>query len=347
MSNGSDPDAFQPACMLFQGAHAHRSHREFADAIGADYKHFETGRRPIEGTNQDVHSELARVRTAWSLSNEYNLVIAEGTAPVQTAMAYKLLGNWKSKALYLAADETFYALDNTQSMMIWNMLKPLTARILDGVIAVGEDVYQWATPYLGELDVRIVHPPIDDKKYDLLSVLPPTSPQNKFVILSAGTTKPTNNYDKLAQATEHLVDKGIPVHTVLLGADHPNESYANSDHVLTPGFVDLTTFQSYFEQASVYVQPSIGDSFPVAVLEGILSGTPTLVTSGVGVRELLPESQIVDPTVDALADGIEMFYEMPVNERQTLGETQREIVSDLTVANQTKQFRRAVHELTS
>lgn len=340
------PDEFPSTCMLFQGAHAHRSHRAFADAIGAEYRHFETSREPT-GTNQDVNSEFARVRTALSLSDKYHIVVAEGTAPIQTAMAYKLLGNWETTALYLAADETFYTLDSRASKLLWDGLKPITGRTLNGIIAVGQDVYDWATPYLGPLNYEVVHPPIYDEKYDLLSSLPAASPDKEFLVLSAGTTKPTNNYDKLAAATERLLERGVSVETVILGKEHPHEPYAGDDHITTPGFVDLETFADYFERASVYVQPSVGDSFPVAALEGILSGTPTMVTSGVGVRELLPESQVVTPTVEGLADGIEWFHGMSAERRRELGASQRDCVADLTVAKQTKEFRRAVWRFSS
>ncbi|MFC6755570.1 MULTISPECIES: glycosyltransferase family 4 protein [Haloarcula] len=347
MIEDADPEGFSPACMLFQGAHAHPSHQVFADSIGADYRHFETGRLPDGDRNQDVNSELERVRTARSLSDHYEIVVAEGTAPIQTAMAYRLLGNWDTNVLYLAADETFYALESLSSTLLWNALKPLTARLLDGVVAVGQDVYDWSKPYLGERPVEVVHPPIDDDKYELLSDLSPNSPDEEFLLLSAGTTKPTNNYDKLAAATEELVDRGLPVQTVVLGADHPNEPYSDLDAVSTPGFVDLSEFRSYFERASVYVQPSVGDSFPVAALEGILSATPTLVTSGVGVRELLPDSQVVAPTIEGLVDGIEAHYAMPAAERRELGAAQRSLVENLTVANQSKLFRQAVINLTA
>jgi len=347
MSENSPTNEFPPVCMLFQGAHAHPSHRAFANSVNAEYRHFETGDPPIDGVNQDVHNEIDRIRTALSLSNKYSIVIAEGTAPVQTAMAYKLAGNWRTTVLYLAADETFYTLDSQRSKLLWNALTPVTKWALDGIIAVGRDVYNWATPYLGKLDVEIVHPPIDDEKYERLSSLPVTSSDDEFIVLSAGTTKDTNNYDMLSRATGQLVDAEIPIRTVILGDNHPEESYANLDHVTTPGFVDLSEFTSWFERASVYVQPSVGDSFPVAVLEGILSGTPTLVTSGVGVRELLPESQEVDPTVNALAEGIRTMYETPAKERHELGASQRNLVMDLTVDNQTKEFQRAVRRFYS
>lgn len=334
--------SFPSACMLFQGEHAHRSHRRFAEAIDAEYRHFETGRQPIEGTNQDIHSELARIKTARSLPEKYEIVIAEGTAPIQTVMAYKLLNNQHTVALYLAADETFYAHDGWVSTLLWKALKPVTARTIDGIIAVGRSVYEWATPYLGHLEVEVVHPPIGNGKYDRLMTLNPTSPQDKFSILSAGTTKSTNNYSELARATEHLRNSGYPVQTTILGANHPDESYADREYISTPGFVDLDTFTEHFEQASVYVQPSIGDSFPVATLEAILSGTPTLVTEGVGVKELLPDDQVVVPSVEGLADGIERMYQMPFQRRRDLGASQRNLVTDLTVNNQTKEFRRAV-----
>jgi len=63
------------------------------------------------------------------------------------------------------------------------------------------------------------------------------------------TTKDTNNYDMLSRATGQLVDAEIPIRTVILGDNHPEESYLNLDHVTTPDSLDLSEFTSWFERA--------------------------------------------------------------------------------------------------
>lgn len=330
-------------CMLFQGSNAHPAHQSFADAVNADYRHFETA-MPQSADTYNTNNIISRVKTGGTLS-DYDIVIAEGTAPLQTALIYKIL-HPSTSIIYLSADETFYTLPQRPTRYLWKALRPVTSRLLDGVVAVGEDVYQWGKPYIGSVPVEFVHPPITDEKYERLGALNPDSPQNDFVILSAGMAKYSNGYENLVPAIERLAEYYDNVRLVLLGGGHSSQPYAESPVVTTPGFVDLDEFTEWFERASLYVQSSVGDSFPVAALEGILSGTPTLVTNAVGVRELLPNRQIVEPTIAGLYRGTKRFYQMNPDDRRALGADQRNIVTSITETNQKRRFREAIEKLT-
>jgi hypothetical protein len=190
------------ACMLFQGGHAHPSHRAFGDAIDAEYRHFETGRPPERRpdgtyTNQDCRSPTDRLRTARGLSDAYDTIVAEGSAPLQTLLAH---GASKSDttSLYLAADEAFYILPNRRTQHVWRASRPFIERVLDGCVAVGRDVYEWVTPYVGSVPVRYVHPPITEPKYHMLYDCEPRSPGHPFTVLAVGDARPrrTSHYSR-------------------------------------------------------------------------------------------------------------------------------------------------------
>ncbi len=328
--------------MLFQGRKPHPAHQSFGDAVGAVYRHFETGEKPP--ITEEKESIKSRIKTGIS-SEECDIVIAEGTAPLQTLLAYKVR-HPMTTAIYLAADETFYTLPERPTHYLWKLLGPIANRLLDGVIAVGRDVYNWARPYLGSLPVKYVHPPINDDKYDRLRSLEPQSPQRPFTILSVGVAKPANGYENLIPAVERLAGHtDIDIRVIILGKGHSEESYADSSVVELPGFVDLDTFIDCFSEASIYVQPSIGDAFPVATLEAILSGTPVLVTESVGVRELLEDAQVVDPSPNGLYSGIKRFFEMDTTVRRKLGSEQRELTKGFTESSQQERFREAVIDI--
>ncbi|NUC70836.1 glycosyltransferase family 4 protein [Haloterrigena sp. SYSU A558-1] len=329
-------------CLLYQNSDAHPAHRVFADAVGADRRHFETGVRPSE-SNGNTERIVDRIRTGGTLP-AYDTVIAEGSAPLQTGLAYKLRRP-DATLVYLAADETFYTLSERPTRYLWRGLEPISRRLLDGVIAVGRDVYDWARPYLGDHPVAYVRPPISDAKYGRLASLSPTSPQEPFTILSAGEAKPANGYDRLARAVGRFARTvDADVRLVVLGEGHEAEGYADRSRVLTPGFVDLDTFADWFGRASVYVQSSRGDAFPVAALEGILSGTPTVVTEATGVRELLPPRQVVPPTETGLLEGLRDVFERAPDERRSAASEQRDLVADLTESNQGDRFSAALEE---
>ncbi|WP_226480117.1 glycosyltransferase [Natrinema amylolyticum] len=331
-------------CLLYQNSDAHPAHRVFADAVGADRRHFETGSWPPE-PGGNTERTIDRLRTAGTLP-AYDTVIAEGSAPLQTGLAYKLR-HPRTTLVYLAADETFYTLRQRPTRYVWHGLKPLSSRLLDGVIAVGRDAYRWGRPYLGDVPVAYVRPPIADDKYERLAALSPNSPANPFTILSAGEAKPANGYDRLARAVERFAGTvDADVRLVILGEGHDERPYAAMPHVVTPGFVDLDAFADWFDRASVYVQSSRGDAFPVAALEGILSGTPTTVTETTGVRELLPARQVVPPTEAGLFDGLVSFADLSPAERQSIASDQRSLVADLTESNQRERFSAALRKFT-
>ncbi|WP_222917935.1 glycosyltransferase [Natrinema sp. SYSU A 869] len=331
-------------CLLYQNSDAHPAHRVFADAVSADRRHFETGTRPPEpGGNTD--RTVDRLRTAGTLP-AYETVIAEGSAPLQTGLAYKLR-HPGTTLVYLAADETFYTLSERPTRYLWHGLRPLSNRLLDGVIAVGRDVSRWARPYIGDVPVAYVRPPIADEKYERLVSLSPSSPADPFTILSAGEAKPANGYDRLARAVGRFAGTvDADVQLVILGDGHDEQPYAALPRVVTPGFVDLDGFADWFDRASVYVQSSRGDAFPVAALEGILSGTPTVVTEATGVRELLPSRQVVAPTEAGLFDGLVAFADLSPAERQSIASDQRILVTDLTETNQGERFSAALAQFT-
>jgi glycosyltransferase involved in cell wall biosynthesis len=331
-------------CLLYQNSDAHPAHRVFADAVNAERRHFETGTRPPE-PDGNTERTVDRLRTAGTLP-AYETVIAEGSAPLQTGLAYKLRRPGTT-LVYLAADETFYTLSERPTRYLWRALEPLSSRLLDGVIAVDRDVYRWARPYIGDVPVAFVRPPIADEKYERLASLTPRSPADPFTVLSAGEAKPANGYDQLARAVERFAETvDADVRLVILGAGHDERSYAARPHVTTPGFVDLDAFADWFDRASVYVQSSRGDAFPVAALEGLLSGTPTIVTETTGVRELLPARQVVPPTEAGLFEGLVALADLAPAERRSVASDQRPLVADLTESNQRERFSAALDEFT-
>ncbi|WP_049921425.1 glycosyltransferase family 4 protein [Halopiger djelfimassiliensis] len=335
----SGPETDLNACMLFQNPHP--AHRTFGDALGAEYVHFETGEGLADGS-RTLDDEFARLETGTTLSGDYDVVIAEGTAPLQTLLAYgashpsTLFGS--TALVYLAADETFLTLRNRGTRHVWTALEPVTGRLLDGAIGVSETALEWARPYLGAVHTRVVRPPIAPAKYDRLRSLEPASPDDPVELLTAGTTKPANNVAALASAADRLPG----VELTILGAGHDEEPYASLESVRTPGFVDLEAFAAAFARASLYVQPSIGDAFPVAAMEGMLSGTPVIASTETGTREVLPERNVFEPHVDDIADCIDRVRTMDRTARIEMGRRHRQRIEDCTESRQAAAFRAAV-----
>lgn len=319
-------------CMLYQGEHPHPSHEVFGNAVGAEFIHFETG--TTQG--QDIGSELERAKTGIKLPS-YDVIIAEGSAPLQTALVYGV-ANPGTTVLFLAADETFYTLEDRASHYLWKGIGPVVSQVLDGIIAVGTEVANWVQEYIPGVPSRYVHPPIMDEKYQNLISLTPRSPDDPFTVLTAGGSKIANNYGMMVDSLEEIQGD-----LVILGSGHNDTEYGKN--VTTPGFVGLDEFVRHFQAASLYIQPSDGDSFPVASLEGMLSGTPTIVSDGVGTKEICPDRCVFELKSTSLRNKVEEFMDIDPIERTEIGEQQRSRVTGLTVENQAAEFREAVGDL--
>jgi glycosyltransferase involved in cell wall biosynthesis len=331
--------------MLFQRDAPHPAHRTFGDAVGCTYRNFETGRSVDEHTAGPAGIQ-PRVRTGLTLPRSLDVVIAEGTSALQTALVYGTVRNPAATVLYLGVDETFFTLRERTTRHLWRLLRPVTNRTLDGCIVISEAVYGWSRPFTGPLPSRVVHPPIPADRYDALARLEPDSPSDPAVVLSVGAARRMKNHARLVDAVAAVrVSLTEPVELVLVGRGHETKDYAAHDWVRTPGFVDLDEFVRLHAAASLYVQPSLADGYGVALLEGMLAGTPGVASRGVGAAHRLPPSQVCHPTTAGLRKTIGRLLERPPAERRELGETQRQSVQDLTEARQAERFSAAFADL--
>lgn len=342
MSSSSAALSSQSVCLFYQGKNPHPAHVTFGTAVNAEFIHFETGEKRSEGRG-NTHSEIDRLKTGLMLPRSYDVIIAEGSAPLQTLLAHGLV-NPGATLVFLAADETFYELEGRPTRYLWRALGPIASQLLDGVIPISDDVAASVCRYIDGVPSRKVYPPIADDKHEQLRALTPSSPTADGIdLLTVGTAKAANNYPMLCDAVSHLRDRWRDdLSLTILGPGHPDEPYSGRPGIETPGYVDIETFVDFFDRATLYVQPSSGDAFSVAAAEGMLSGTPTVVTTGVGARELVSDSVVAELTVDSLVKTIRETLERPDTERVNLGETQRKNVMDITESAQATKFRDAI-----
>lgn len=337
--------------MLHQFHRPHPAHRVFGDAVGADYRHFETG-EPIGGDEANVGSMLARVRTAREL-DEYDVVIGEGTTPVYTLLFYKLLNTSRATVVPLLADETFLKIRGQTSHHLWkHVFSPVFDGVLTGAIAVGSLVRSWAQPYLG-VPFEIVHPCIDSSKYEILcGCKEEYKPGDTLTILHAGTVSDRGAVRKKNVPTlARVVSRHDGWQLRLVGDGHENQPYAALPDVEATGYLDdLAAFAREFAAADVYVQPSTGDAFPVASLEAMLAGLPTVVSTRTGTRELVEPvdpNLVCEPTERGVREAVEYVASLAPTEREAIGSTLRSSVEDLTEYRQAERFERSLNALLS
>lgn len=326
-------------CMLYQGDSPHPAHRTFGDAVNSTYCHFESE------NGQRYGSILPRIWNGLNISSKYDIIIAEGSAPLQTALVYGLFRNPNATVLYLAADETFFTLKNRATRYIWRILRPIIDHVLDGCISVSKTAYAWCRSYLGDHQNEIVHPPIPSNRYADLRNLPMTPTESIFSILSVGRAEPIKNHQTLVEAVgelRNMVDTELCL--TLVGKEHSAREYAAREWVLTPGYVSNDKLVSLYERADVYVHPSIADAYPVSTLEAMLSATPTIVTNHVGTAHRLHSGDVCEPTIRGLSNAIQCRINTNATHIET-GQRLRSSVEGLTETSQASAFREAVARL--
>ncbi|MFC7114631.1 hypothetical protein ACFQH2_06195 [Natronoarchaeum sp. GCM10025703] len=222
--------------MLYQGANPHPAHETFGDSIACDYLHFEQGISP-DAKPSDQGSLTKRIKTGFA-ARTYDIVIAEGSAPLQTALVTGTLSP-ATTTIYLGADRTFQTLPDRHSHYFWQAVKPLSSQALDGIISVSKLVASWTHPYI-TADTHIVRPPISDAKYPGLQELPVNSDGEH--LLCVGRPSPSKRFSVLTD----ILDTRPDATATVLGAGHDSMGYASHDRITTPGFVPIADFVTHF-----------------------------------------------------------------------------------------------------
>ena len=140
--------------------------------------------------------------------------------------------------------------------------------------------------------------------------------QDEFNIVSVGKVIPVKGYDRLARIHKRLRDKGLKVHTYILGIGSQRteiEQYCAENNIQ-----DSFTFlgyqmnpYKYMSKADLFVCSSISEGLSTAVTEALIVGLPIVTTDVSGMKELLGANSdygiIVDNDETSLEDAIKKF----------------------------------------
>ena len=122
-------------------------------------------------------------------------------------------------------------------------------------------------------------------------------------ILSVGNVKESKGTIYLLNALPHLLSNGIDVRVTLVGAiDETYRAYlleemAKSDtmgRVSFTGYVnDVEQLQQHYNEAEVFVLPTLGEGFPRVLYEAMMSGLPVVASDIDSIRENVQGSEAI------------------------------------------------------
>jgi len=156
------------------------------------------------------------------------------------------------------------------------------------------------------------------KKISSVRQLPTTS---ALTILGVGRIEKRKNWTTLIRATAYLVKKGLDVRVVLVG--NPGYGYGEVLKVIEKlkvhDFVQIFNGASdkwlseQYEQAHLFVFPSLYEGFGIPVLEAMSHGLPVVASDISTNRELLGDEAVFFPPTDhhMLAESIERVLKSP------------------------------------
>jgi glycosyltransferase involved in cell wall biosynthesis len=123
------------------------------------------------------------------------------------------------------------------------------------------------------------------------NVSPPAATTGEFVFLFAGASLRRKGFDLLSEAFRKVAAACPHVRLRVVGprGDAADALAASEEHVTLVGAVDQPTLAAHLRNADCLVLPSRHDSFGMVVVEALASGTPAMVSSMVGAKDLVDE----------------------------------------------------------
>ncbi len=335
-----DPDAARVA-MLYQDPHP--AHRGFADAVDADMVDYR--RHSLSSLDDtlaaDVYNGLRYPK--------YDVYLVEGSRPLYAALVNRVVR--RSRLVYLCADHGLYSLGRDDfeggsgvKSLVGRFGTPavraIGSRYVDGVVAVSDFAAEFTRPVVGDrTPIEVAHPFVQPDVYDALGGVDPDVDAN--VAVTVGRPYRYKGVDLLVRAWPTVRERVPDAELHVVGGGHP-DSYGETPGVVVRGYVE--DLRDAFSPASLYVQPSRMDTFPVSVLEAMRAGLPPLVTNTTGTRsearELDPEL-VVDPDPAALAEGVVRYFERDGDERRELAAAARDRGATFDAESRCEAFRSA------
>ncbi len=145
---------------------------------------------------------------------------------------------------------------------------------------------------------------------------PADHPERKEkTILYVGRMDPYKNVPGLIRAFSRIVKSGaLAARLMIVGprdarypeADQIIEQEQLQEFIDWPGYVDEPTIRKAYQEADVFVLPSLYEGFGLPVLEAMASGTPVVCSNRASLPEVAGDAAVlVDPeNLDAMKDGI-------------------------------------------
>lgn len=120
------------------------------------------------------------------------------------------------------------------------------------------------------------------------------SSDNKIRLVYAGDVDKNKNVNTTVKACRILIEKGYDINLIVVGniKDKSQESIKGIDFVNYFQFSPKEKVREYFNQADIFVMPSIHETFGLVYIEAMSQGLPVIYTKGQGFDGYFNEGQV-------------------------------------------------------
>jgi glycosyltransferase involved in cell wall biosynthesis len=167
---------------------------------------------------------------------------------------------------------------------------------------------------------------------------------NKRTVLFLGRLHPHKRVMFVIEAARLLMESGHKIQFRIVGPDEGDLScaqqrvreYSLENSVEFVGPVAHGQVAEELVNASVYVLPSVDETFPMTALEAMFLGVPVIATDGIQIRELLERrraAMVVSSNPESVAAGIVKLFDRPDLAAQFSKNGRQLIASELTIGH--------------
>jgi glycosyltransferase involved in cell wall biosynthesis len=235
-------------------------------------------------------------------------------------------------------------LGGMERAVLLSLLKEVSGHLVLG--EYGREILNKADP--GK-PLRVVYPFVSDNRMNALKKLKISLNANNITILATNDIH-CKGLDIAIEAFNKVFEKRKDVVLNIAGnvdiAKLRGLNLKKSGRIRFLGVV--TDVAALLARTSLYIQPSRGDTFPVASLEAMAAGIPTIVSEETGTKEVVEKVRkdfVVPLNSAALANKIIEYFEMREDEKRKLGEEFRKAAEPFNEKEQLENFKKQFLDL--
>jgi glycosyltransferase involved in cell wall biosynthesis len=214
------------------------------------------------------------------------------------ALLLKPLGRWR---VVIAYEGSSPGVDYRNSpVRLW--IRQVIAKFADAFITNSQAGRDYLITVLNARENAVFVQPYEVPAVDALAesspaVIPPPNYQPCFLFV--GSIKPRKGVHLFLQSCAKLAEQGHQDYTVWIVGDGEQRAeleafcaeHGLNEQIQWIGRVDYSQLGNYFQQADVFVLPTLEDTWGMVVLEAMVLGKPILCSCQAGASELIEDGR--------------------------------------------------------